>query len=123
MRGPHALNLLRVTTKDRILTAGTRGTREFESLAVEALVHLAVRTLGKLRQVGDRSSGDAREHIKNVLCVGRADQEVIDMLHREQFSGRGRGRERERRKCERGKLTHPANLDQLDDTDSDESEF
>jgi hypothetical protein len=92
---------------------------EFKSLAVEALVHLAQRTLGKLRHVGDRSSRDAREYIQNVLCVDRADQEVIDMLHREQFSGRGRGREREKR--ERGKLTHPANLDQLDDTDSDES--
>ena len=42
------------------------------------------------------------------------------MLHREQFSGGSRGRQREKR--ERGRLTHPANLDQLDDTDSNESD-
>ena len=92
---------------------------EFENLAVEALVHLAQRTLGKLRQVGDRRPKDAAEYIRHVLCVDRADQEIIDMLHREQFSGGSRGRQREKR--ERGRVTHPANLDQLDDTDSDES--
>jgi hypothetical protein len=52
---------------------------EFESLAVEALVHLAHRTLSKLRQVGDRPPKSAAEFIR----VDRADQEVIDMLHRE----------------------------------------
>ena len=90
---------------------------EFENLAVEALVHLAQRTLGKLRLVGDRSQRDAARYIRNVLCVDRADQEIIDMLHREQFSGRGRGTKRG--KHERGRLTHPADLDALDDTDSD----
>ena len=38
---------------------------EFESLAVEALVHLAQRTLSKLRQVGDRGSRSAGEYIRN----------------------------------------------------------
>jgi hypothetical protein len=94
---------------------------EFESLAVEALVHLAQRTLSKLRQVGDRSSRSAGEYIRNVLRVDRADQEVIDMLHREQFAGEGRGHKRERGKRERGLKTHPANLDRLDDSDSEES--
>ena len=41
------------------------------------------------------------------------------MLHREQFSGKGRGAKRDKR--EKGRLTHPANLDALDDIDSDES--
>jgi len=94
---------------------------EFESLAVEALVHLAQRTLSKLRQVGDRSSKSAGEYIRNVLRVDRQDQEVIDMLHREQFAGEGRGNKRERGKRERGLYTHPANLDLLDDSDSEES--
>jgi hypothetical protein len=94
---------------------------EFESLAVEALVHLAHRTLSKLRQVGDRAPKSAAEFIRNTLKVDRADQEVIDMLHREQFAGEGRGNKRERGTRERGKYTHPANLDLLDDSDSEES--
>jgi hypothetical protein len=92
---------------------------EFGNLAVEALVHLAQRTLGKLRTVGDRDPRDAARFIRNVLCIDRADQEVIDMLHREQFSGKGRGTKRG--KGDKGRLTHPADLDALDDTDSDES--
>ena len=76
------------------------------------------RTLGKLRQVGDRTPREAERYTGNVLYIDRLDQEVIDMLHREQFSDRGRGTKREQR--ERGKITYPADLDALDDTDSNE---
>ena len=90
-------------------------------MAVEALVHLAHRTLGRLRQVRERTQGSSSaEYVRDVLCIDRTHQEVIDMLHREQFSGMTRGKSSQGR-LDRGRYTHPANPDALDDSDSDGS--
>jgi hypothetical protein len=94
---------------------------EYESLAVEALVHLAQRTLGRLRQIGERPrTSTPADYIRDVLCVDRTDQEFVDVLNREQFSGMTRSRGK-RGRLEKGRQNHPVNRDAPEDSDSDGS--